>query len=162
MVKTQEQLSWYDVSEDVKKLLILASENWTNTVLAEQYINEALNTAGNNLDVLTGAYRFFFYKNKPEIALKIAKKILKIIQETENLPLEWEQLKPVLVNRQDESSIRLYLNAYAAQGFIYAKLGQLEEAKRITERVKEIDQNRESCATTVFEVLTKSPDEDDD
>ena len=162
MAASQNQLSWYDVSEDVKSLLISASENWENTILAEQNINEALNRAENNLDVLTGAYRFFFYKKKPEIALKIAKKILKIIRETENLPLQWEQLKPILVARQSDSSIRLYLNAYAAQGFILAKLGQLEEAKLITERVKEIDKNRESCATTVFEILTKSPDEDDD
>ncbi|BBA79980.1 hypothetical protein RGRSB_1563 [cyanobacterium endosymbiont of Rhopalodia gibberula] len=162
MAASQDQLSWYDVSEDVKTLLILASNNWENTILAEQYVHEAISKAKNNLDVLIGAYRFFFYKKKPEIALKIAKKILKIIRETENLPLQWEQLKPILVTRQSDSSIRLYLNAYAAQGFILAKLGQLEEAKLITKRVKEIDKNRESCATTVFEVLTKSPDKDDD
>ncbi|XHU96252.1 MAG: hypothetical protein JJP05_02010 [cyanobacterium endosymbiont of Rhopalodia gibba] len=162
MVVSEDQLSWYDVSEDVKTLLIVASNNWENTILAEQYIREALNKSENNLDVLIGAYRFFFYKKKPEIALEIAKKILRIIQERENLPLQWEQLKPILVNRQFDSSIRLYMNAYAAQGFILAKLGQLEEAKLITKRVKEIDKNRESCATTVFEVLTKSPDKDDD
>jgi tetratricopeptide (TPR) repeat protein len=149
------------VSEDVKTLLILASNNWENTILAERYIHEALKKAENNLDVLIGAYRFFFYKRKSEIALEIAKKILKIIEKTENLPLQWEQLKPILVNRQYDSSIRLYINAYAAQGFIFAKLGQLEEAKLITKRVKEIDKNRESCAATVFEVLTKSLDEDD-
>ncbi|WP_267384001.1 hypothetical protein [Cyanobacterium sp. uoEpiScrs1] len=162
MVTNQDQLSWYDVSEEVKNLLILASNNWENTILAEQYISEALNKAKNNLDVLIGAYRFFFYKKKPETALDIAKKILKIIRETEKLPLQWEKLKPILVGRQSDSSIRLYLNAYAAEGFILAKLGRLEEAKLITQRVKEIDKNRESCATTVFEVLTKSPDEDDD
>lgn len=156
------QFSWYDVSEDVKELLVLATDNWENTALSEQYINQALEKAGNNLDVFVGAYRFFFYKNKPEIALKIAKKILRTIEETENLPLEWEQLQPILVKRQQESSIRLYLNAYASQGLIFAKLGQLETAKLITERVKAIDEHRESCATTVFEVLTKDPDEDDD
>ena len=156
------QFTWYDVAEDVKELLVLATDNWENTDLSEQYIHQALEKAGNDLDVLVGAYRFFFYKNKPEIALKIAKKVLRIIRETENLPLEWEQLQPVLVKRQNESSIRLYLNAYASQGFIFAKLGQLDTAKLITERVKEIDEHRESCATTVFEVLTKDPDEDDD
>lgn len=90
----------------------------------------------------------------------ITKKILKIIQEDEKLPIEWEQLQPILVNRQNEASIRLYLNAYGSEGFILAKLGQLETAKLITQRVKEIDHHRESCATTVFEVLTRSPEED--
>ncbi|MEM8778653.1 MAG: hypothetical protein AAGF26_07255 [Cyanobacteria bacterium P01_G01_bin.49] len=162
MNTTDTKLSWYDVSEDIQKLLVLATDNWENTALSEQYINEALEKAGNNLDVLVGAYRFFFYKNKSEIALNIAKKVLRIIEEMENLPLEWEQLQPILVERQNEPSIRLYLNAYASQGFILAKLGQLEAAKLITEKIKEIDERRESCATTVFEVLTKDPDEDDD
>ena len=156
------QLSWYNASEDVKELLILATDNWENSSLSEQYINQALEKAGDNIDVLVGAYRFFFYKNKPELALKIAKKVLGIIQEKENLPLEWEQLQPILMKRQEEPNIRLYLNAYASQGYIFAKMGQLETAKLITERVKGIDEHRESCATTVFEVLTKDPDEDDD
>ena len=83
------KLSWYDASEDVKELLVLATDNWENSSLSEQYINQALEKAGDNIDVLVGAYRFFFYKNKPELALKIAKKVLGIIQEKENLPLEW-------------------------------------------------------------------------
>ncbi|MDJ0843629.1 hypothetical protein [Crocosphaera sp.] len=156
------KLSWYDASEDVKELLVLATDNWENSSLSEQYINQALEKAGDNIDVLVGAYRFFFYKNKPELALKIAKKVLGIIQEKENLPLEWEQLQPILMKRQQEPNIRLYLNAYASQGYILAKMGEIEAAKLITERVQEIDEHRESCATTVFEVLTKDPDEDDD
>ncbi len=156
------QLSWYDASEDVKELLVLATDNWENSSLSEQYINQALEKAGDNIDVLVGAYRFFFYKNKPELALKIAQKVLRITQEKEKLPTEWEQLQPILKKRQQEPNIRLYLNAYASQGYILAKMGEIEAAKLITERVQEIDEHRESCATTVFEVLTKDPDEDDD
>ncbi|MGK7956996.1 MAG: hypothetical protein AB4063_17365 [Crocosphaera sp.] len=156
------QLSWYDASEDVKELLVLATDNWENSSLSEQYINQALEKAGDNIDVLVGAYRFFFYKNKPELALKIAQKVLRITQEKEKLPTEWEQLQPILKKRQQEPNIRLYLNAYASQGYILAKMGEIEAAKLIAERVQEIDEHRESCATTVFEVLTKDPDEDDD
>ncbi len=156
------QLSWYDASEEVKELLMLATDNWENSSISEQYINQALEKAGDNIDVLVGAYRFFFYKNKPELALKIAKKVLNIIEKTENLPLEWKELQPILLKRQQEPNIRLYLNAYASQGYILAKMGEIETAKLITERVQEIDEHRESCATTVFEVLTKDSDEDDD
>ena len=66
------------------------------------------------------------------------------------------------MKRQQEPNIRLYLNAYASQGYILAKMGEIETAKLITERIQGIDEHRESCATTVFEVLTKDPDEDDD
>ncbi|AFY78853.1 MAG: hypothetical protein IGR93_10920 [Hydrococcus sp. C42_A2020_068] len=161
MQTTEQQFSWYDIPEDIKNLLVLASENWENTAESQKYVNEALAKAEDNLDVLVGAYRFFFYKNNSEMAIKIAEKVSKKLKQENNLPDEWEKLQPILAERKNESPIRMYLNAYAAQGFLLARLGKIEEAKEITERVKEIDEKRESCATTVFEVLTQPPEEDE-
>ncbi|MGF1541669.1 MAG: hypothetical protein ACFCU5_14670 [Pleurocapsa sp.] len=162
MKNTQDRLSWYDVEPEIKELLLLASENWEYTGLAEQYIREALSQAGDNLDVLIGAYRFFFYKHQPATALSIAQQVINAIATKENLPTEWTQLKPILSDRVTDSQIRLYLNAYAAKGLILAQLGKIEEAKAISQKVKEIDDSRQFCATTVFEVITKSPDEDEE
>ena len=161
MQTIQAQYSWYDVAPEIKQLLLLASENWEYTDLAEKYIREALSQAGNNLDVLVGAYRFFFYKHQPATALSIAEQVLQLISTTENLPIEWSQLKPFLLTHKQEPNIRLYLNAYAAKGLILAQLGKLESAKLISERVREIDDSREFCATTVFEVITQPSDEDE-
>jgi tetratricopeptide (TPR) repeat protein len=161
MTVTKEKFSWYQADSEVKKLLVLAADNWENTDLAEQYIKEALFKAGNNLDVLIGAYRFFFYKSNPVAALQIAQQVLEIVRQKENLPTEWEQLQAIINSRKNEPIIRLYLNAYAATGFIFAKIGDLEKAKVITERVKNIDEKRESCATTIFEVLTEVCEEDE-
>ncbi len=161
MQTIQDQISWCDVEPEIKQLLLLASENWEYTGLAEKYIREALFKAGNNLDVLVGAYRFFFYKHQPATALSIAQQVLVAIATRENLPIDWSQLKPILITRKQEPNIRLYLNAYAAKGLILAQLGKLESAKAISERVREIDDSRECCSTTVFEVITKSPDEDE-
>ena len=162
MQTLENQISWCDVEPEVKQLLLLASENWEYTGLAEKYIREALFKAGNNLDVLVGAYRFFFYKHQPSAALSIAQKVLQLLTSRENLPIEWSELQPILVARKQEPNIRLYLNAYAAKGLILAQLGKLEEAKIISQKIKEIDDSREFCSTTVFEVITKSPDEDDE
>jgi tetratricopeptide (TPR) repeat protein len=157
----QDRLSWCDVEPEIKQLLLLASENWEYTGLAEKYIREALFKAGDNHDVLVSAYRFFFYKHKPATALSIAQQVLVAIATTENLPNDWSQLKPILSDRITEPNIRLYLNAYAAKGLILAQLGRIEEAKVISQRVKEIDDSRQFCATTVFEVITRSSDEDE-
>jgi hypothetical protein len=162
MQTTTEKYSWSDIPDSVKELLILASDNWENTEVSQGYINEALSQADGHLEVLISAYRYFFYKNKPTMALDIAQKVMGKIQQQENLPTEWEALQPILEQRKYEPSIRLYINAYAAQGFVLARLGKLEEAKLVTERVKQLDENRESCATTVFEVLTQPPEEDED
>ena len=156
----QDRFSWCDVEPEVKQLMLLASENWQYTGLAEKYIREALSKTGNNLDVLVGAYRFFFYKHKPAAALSIAQQIIELITKTKNLPSEWLQLKPILLERKQESNIRLYLNAYAAKSLILAQLGKLEEAKEISQRVKEIDNTSQFCANTVFEVITKLDEEE--
>jgi hypothetical protein len=161
MPTIQNQFSWCDLAPEIKQLLLLAGENWESTVLAEKYIREALVKSGNNLDVLVGAYRFFFYKHKPTVALSIAQEVLRLLTATENLPNEWLQLKSILITRKQEPTIRLYLNAYAAQSLILAQLDRIEEAKIISQRVREIDDSREFCATTVFEVITRSPDEDE-
>ena len=161
MQTIEEQFSWCNVEPEIKQLLLLASDNWEYTGLAEKYIREALSKAGNNLDVLVGAYRFFFYKHKPAIALSIAQKVIKAIATQENLPQDWSELKPILLRRKQEPDIRLYLNAYAATGLILAQLGRLEEAKDISQQVKQIDDSSQFCGNTVFEVLTKPSDEDE-
>lgn len=162
MQTTEEQFSWCDVKPEIKQLLLLAGENWEDTGLAEKYIREALLRAGDDLDVLIGAYRFFFYKHRPNIALSIVDRVLQLITVRENLPWEWSEIKPIAIARKQDANIRLYLNAYAAKGLVLAQLGRLEEAKIISQQIKEIDDSREFCATTVFEVITKSPDEDEE
>jgi tetratricopeptide (TPR) repeat protein len=162
MQATETKYSWYDIPEDVKHLLVLASENWGDNERSQQYMNDALAKAEDNIDVLVGAYRYFFYKNNPTMALSIAQKVMNKIKKEENLPDNWEELKPILVKGKNESeTLRMYINAYASTGFVLAKLGKLDEAKEVTEKVKEIDDKRESCATTVFEVLTAPPEEDE-
>jgi tetratricopeptide (TPR) repeat protein len=158
---TEEKYSWYDAPPEVKELLVLAADNWENTDLSEKYINEALALAGKNANVLIGAYRFFFYKSKPAIALQIAERVLDMVREDESLPDNWDELRPILLARGQEPAIRLFINAYAGKGYLLAKLNRLEEAIPITSRVKEIDTQREFCATTVFEVLTAGPEEDE-
>ena len=42
MPTIQNQISWCDVEPEIQQLLLLASENWEYTGLAEKYIREAL------------------------------------------------------------------------------------------------------------------------
>ncbi|MBD2363066.1 hypothetical protein H6G36_18045 [Anabaena minutissima FACHB-250] len=155
------QFSWFQVSEDVKKLLILAAHHWENTSKSEEYIQQALAITGENTDVLVAAYRFFFYKNNYSLALRTTSQLLDKIKESEKFPDEWEQLKPILVDRQEEAPIRLYLNAYAATGLVLAKLGEIERAKEISMRVKEIDSKQDFGAGILLDVLTRPAEEDD-
>jgi tetratricopeptide (TPR) repeat protein len=165
----EKTLSWYQVPEEIKELLILAAQNWENTAESEKYIHQALakndSISGSlgldNTDVMVAAYRYFFYKNNSLLALQMAVKVVEKIKYSEKLPDDWEQLKPILVSRKEEPKIRLYLNAYAASGLVLAKLGEIEQAKEITSRVKEIDDKKEFGASTIFDILTRPPEEDE-
>ncbi|MEA5583159.1 hypothetical protein VB620_17650 [Nodularia harveyana UHCC-0300] len=155
------QFSWFQVPEDVKQLLILAAQTWENTSESEKYIHQALAKSGGNTEILVSAYRFFYYKNNYPLALQTAVQVLDKIKETENFPDSWEQLQPILVKRQGEPQIRLYLNAYAASGMVLAKLGEVERAKEISNRVTSIDKNHDFGAGILLDILTRPADEDD-
>lgn len=162
MQNTDTEFSWFEVPEEVKQLLVLAADSWENTSESEKYINQALAKSDNNVDVLIAAYRYFYYKQKYQMALETAEKVKLQVKETENLPDNWEQLKPVLIERKEEENIRLYLNSYAATGLILAILGKGEEAKSICNKVKEIDDKNDFGAGILFDVLTRPPEEEDD
>lgn len=157
-----ERFSWFQVPEEIKKLLILAAENWENTSASENYMNQALAKTGDNLEVLVAAYRYFYYKYNYTIALQTAIKFIDKIKLTEKLPDDWQQLQPILIKRKEEPQIRLYLNAYAASGLVLAKLGEIEKAKEISTQVKSIDDKNDFGAGILLDILTRPAEEDED
>ena len=157
----ENKFSWYDVPEDVKSLLMLAVENWEDTEASENYMNQALAKTDGNLDILIGAYRYFFYKNNMKMSLHLAHKVIAEVKRQENLPDDWQQLKPLLAARKNEQQINLLITAYAASGLIVAKIGELEKAKAISQEVQEIDEKND-LAKILFDVITRPPDEDED
>ncbi len=155
-------LSWFQVPEDIKQLLILAADNWQNTSVSEAYLNQALIKTDDCIDVLVAAYRYFYYKNNYKMALKTANKVLNKVKNTENIPDNWEQCKPILMNRLEDEQIRLYLTAYAASSLVLAKLGEIEKAKVICLQIQEIDiKNEFQSASILLDILTRPPEDDD-
>lgn len=161
MAVQSPSLSWLDVSDEVKQLLSLAADHWDNPAIAEQYMNQALEVAGDNADVLVAAYRYFFYRNNISGALYIALCVMDQVRQRQSFPDHWEQLQPILNQRKDELDIRLYISAYAAYGLLLAKSGNIEQATVITSHVQSIDDRREFSAAVVHKVLTSPPEDDD-
>ncbi|MFN7201473.1 MAG: hypothetical protein ACK5VD_04635 [Aphanizomenon sp.] len=153
--------SWFNVADDVKELLILAVKTWENTEESTKYMQQALAKTGDNTDILVAAYRYFYYKNNYVFALTTAEKIIAKIREEENLPDNWQELQPILINRHEESQIRLFLTAYAASGLVLTKLGRIEQAKEISTRIKSIDEKNDFGAGILLDILTRPPEEND-
>lgn len=155
-------LSWYAVPDTVKQWLTLASEHWQTPEIGDIYMDQALASAQDHPDVLVSAYRYFFYTGNYTRALQVTTTVLDQVQAAESLPTEWLQLKPILTQRRDETSIRLYINAYAASGLIRAKLGEVELAQQIAGQVSEIEHRNEFGGKVVHEILTAPEEEDED
>ncbi|OUL23097.1 hypothetical protein [Nostoc sp. 106C] len=155
------KFSWFQVPEDIKKLLMLAAQTWENTSESEKYMQQAVAKTGEHTEVLVAAYRYFYYKNNYLLALQTTNQLLDKIKLAEKFPDDWEQLKPILFSRKEDSQIRLYLNAYAASGLVLAKLGDIEQAKKISSRVKEVDENNDFGAGILLDILTRPPEEED-
>lgn len=162
MKADSKTFSWFQVPEDIKNLLILAAKSWENTAESEKYMQEALAKTEDNLEVLVAAYRYFYYKNNYLLALQMAVKVINKIHQSEKLPDDWQQLKAILVSRKDNPSIRLYLTAYAASGLVLAKLGEIEQAKEISARVKEVDDKKEFGGGLILDILTRPAEEDEE
>jgi tetratricopeptide (TPR) repeat protein len=162
----EQKFSWYAVPEDIKSLLILAAKSWEDRTLSEQYINRALEidnvTNSNCVDILVTAYRYFFYKNNNELALQMALKVIDKVTNLEGLPERWENLKPILIDRKEDTAIRLYLNAYIASGFMLARLGEIEQAKEVASKIDEMDDRNEFGASLLLDILTRPEEEEDE
>ncbi|MDX2232756.1 MAG: hypothetical protein NW220_24205 [Leptolyngbyaceae cyanobacterium bins.349] len=157
----RQELSWYTVPETVKQLLVLAAAHWDNPDLADGYMHQAIAIAEDHPDVLVSAYRYFFYTHNNALALQVALQVLALVRRLEALPEAWTHLKPILCDRRDDDNIRLYINAYAASGLIWARLGEIETAKQISAQVSEIENRNEFGGNVVRDIL-EHPDDDDE
>lgn len=152
-------LSWYTVPDTVKELLIQVSAHWNQPELADTYMHQALAIAGDHPDVLVSAYRYFFYSHNNHLALQVANQVLDMVRKTESLPDEWPKLKPILSDRRDDPTIRLFINAYAASGLVRARLGELDLAKQIASQVSELEHRNEFGGNVVRDILEHPDDE---
>lgn len=158
---SSETLSWLSVSPATKGLLVAAAQSWEDTETSEYYIRQALNQPETGFDVLVGAYRYYFYKNQDSMALEIATTVCDRLRQIEQWPTDWAVLKPILLEQIEESNARLYINAYAASGLLQARLGNVEVAQEIANRVQQL-QAKEFGADVLLNILNPSSDDDDD
>ena len=151
--------SWFAAADSTQELLATAAQCWEDGQKSESYIQQALAQADAELDVLVGAYRYYFYKNNLVKALEVAKMVLDRLQEAEQWPNHWDALKPILLERLEDPIARLYLSAYGASGLVLARLGQVQDAQTIAERIQQIDA-KEFGAERLLAILNPLPEED--
>jgi hypothetical protein len=152
--------SWLSVSADTRKLLVAAAQNWDDDPTSERCIREALAQPDVELDALVGAYRYYFYKNNDPMALEVATTVCDRLQKAEQWPTDWDLLKPILLSRLDDFTVRLYLSAYAASGLVLARLGCMDAAQTIASQMQQLNA-KEFGADVLLSILNSSPEDED-
>jgi hypothetical protein len=131
--------SWFSASAANRQLLSAVVQHWAHPPTADTYLQQALDQPDVELDVLVGAYRYYFYNHQDALALQIAQRVMAHVRQTEQWPEDWSALQPLLLQRLEQVNARLYLTAYAASGLLLARLGDRDPAQTIAAQVQQID-----------------------
>jgi hypothetical protein len=134
----------------------------TDPVAAEAAVLAAVAASPNDLDVRTGAYKFYLYNHRWADAAPQAGACLRIAAHALGLPVDWR-----LVQRADaafdtlDKGPRVYLQALIALGYVQARLGRLDDARRLITKAADLDRADRFGASRLLAVLARGGIEDD-
>ncbi len=162
--EAENMFSWFKVPSSVKDLLYKAVLHWEDTPLSKSYIMQALENADDDVNVLTAAYRFFFYKQDYNMALQLALKVMEKVRSTKDLPESYKkgELFRALVDHIEDYDVRMFINAYAAYAFILLRLGNIDKATEILEFLKYVDINDEFGVPVMLDIISKQKEDEDE
>ena len=153
-----------DLPPEAEELLAQASLEYGQPE-AEIALLRANLMVPDNLTVLVGLYRFYFYQHRLEEALRVAERAMYLSGRQLSLP-DWESL--------DESSLaiaaaisfgllRFYLLALKAASVVLLRLGRIEESRARLHVLAAVDSRDQLGASKLLEVIAtfENPDESD-
>jgi len=142
-----------DLHPEVKRLLDLAGETWEDRDASDAYMKQALSHPMGGIDVLIGAYRFYFYRHEYEKALDMAASVVEQISKKIKIPDDPALFTKFVVHNKEKKEIRLYITALMAAAFVNARTGKKEEARLIALLIKSFDEKNEFGADFLLGVL---------
>ena len=141
-----------------------AGLNYHNEIIALDHLEQAARIAPGHAAVFIGTYRFFFYKNRLEEALRVGAECLKKAAGDIGIVNDWRQAKPsdADFSRFDSVVPRFFL--FTLKGFAYLnlRLGNLEEGRQALLKLLELDPSDKIGAQVLLDVLERQGRGDDD
>ncbi len=134
---------YYDEPSEPKVLELLqdAAEHYGDDE-AERALYRAYFLAPEDLSVLVGLYRYFFYRHQLEDAMRVAERVLSVVGRRLQLDCDWPDLDLNRLGAAIEVSItltRFYLSALKGAGYLKLRLGDPQGALDRLRKVQELD-----------------------
>lgn len=129
------------VSPTVQALMAEASAAYGDGD-AESPLLAAVRAAPENLSILVGLYRFYFYQHRYAEALATSYRVMAVIAPRIEFPVAWGELNERALGRgvmHSFSLVRFYLLALKAAACINLRLSRFEEGRAMLQKVVLLD-----------------------
>ena len=112
--------------------------------------------APENLSVLVGIYRYYFYQHRLEDALVVAERAMQLSGRHLGLPTDWRLLDETRLGSAAANSfglLRFYLLALKAASVVLLRLGQIAESRARLIKLASLDSRDQLGAGKLLEVV---------
>jgi tetratricopeptide (TPR) repeat protein len=128
--------------------------NWTESEKAEALVQDIIDQSPDTLGVRIVAYRFYFYRRRPEDAARWALSCLEWLSQRLKLPADWREVTPEMADFAHWHAFpRLWLQSLTAYSYNLARLGQHEASLAALAKVEELDPLNHLGAADLREVF---------
>lgn len=134
---------------------------------AELALLRALLLAPENLSVLVGLYRYYFYQHRLDDALVVAERAMQLSGRHLGLPPDWRLLDETRLGSAATNSfglLRFYLLALKAASVVLLRLGRIDESRARLIKLAALDSRDQLGAGKLLEVVDEfqSPSDEDE
>lgn len=148
---------------EAEALIQQASREYGETG-AELALLRAHLLAPDNLTVLVGLYRYYFYQHRLPEALQVAERAMALSGRQLGLPPDWQSLDESRIGSAASSSfglLRFYLLALKAVSVVLLRLGQIAASRARLLKIAALDCRDQLGAAKLLEVVDafQPPDE---
>jgi tetratricopeptide (TPR) repeat protein len=152
----------HDLPPPAETALRLAGLAYQSDDEAENYLFQAKALAPDHPAVLIGFYRFYFYKNRLEDALVIARLCLLKAARDNAIDPDWRRVEPedAEFGGYDAMLPRFYLFTLKAYAYLKLRLGDLEEGREAARKTLNLDPTDKVGASVLLDVLARVHDDE--
>lgn len=125
---------------------------------AESFLLRAYFLAPENLTVLVGLYRYYFYQHRLDDALIVAERALAVAATQLRLNTDWRYMTHAHLGDAAQRSfglLRFYLIALKAASVVLLRLGRFAAARERLQKLAELDSNDRLGVARLLEVVNE-------
>jgi len=145
------------LSQEVERLLSEAGAHYGEDDGQSEYLLlRAWLLAPEQLVVLVGLYRYYFYQHRLEDALRVAERALAVAGKRLGLPAGWRDLHPEHVGHavlRSMGLLRFHLMVLKATGYLHLRLGRAAEGVAMLEKLVELDSHDRLGGKALLDVV---------